>query len=336
MHLDYSKQLELKRQRVVDAMQRIGKIDIDVKSCIPSPQQFHYRNKIQLQKGIGFYQRKSNDLIKIDHCLLHSDLGEEIYRTLQVGEVRHLLIKTTINTLQALVVLVTNKKLPKFLGEKILKSHSAIKGVVANINKRNDNVILGDEYQLLAGEDHIYEELLGLKFKVSPASFFQVNTKQAENLYQHAIKLSDLKGGEVILDAYCGVGTLSLLLAQHAKRVIGIEYVSEAIEDAKENAHLNGTTNTDFRCGAAEGLISELENIDIAYVNPPRKGCDRKFLESLVRLKPREIIYISCDPATLARDLSYLTSNGYSADELYPFDMFPQTMHVESVVNLVI
>ncbi len=342
MHLSYAQQLETKRQRVVDALQRIGKINVDVLPCVPSPNPLYYRNKIQLpykDATLGLYAFNSHDLVEMEKCYILCDLGEKVFE--QVKKVvkqhapellRHVVIKTAITTNQVLVVLVTYSGADlTTLAHVIKQSVPEIKGVVQNINDTTGNVILGKTYRTLEGEGVIYDEICGLKFKVSPASFFQVNPAQAENLYQKAVDACQLQGDETVLDAYCGVGTLSLLLAKKAKKVIGIESVPEAIEDAQENARLNQIGNATFTCGMAEELIGTLDVIDVAVINPPRMGCVPLFLTKLMEMKPRCLIYVSCDPATLARDLALLQTGGYKVLSAEPFDMFPQTIHVETI-----
>ncbi len=345
MHLEYRKQLEEKRQRVVDAFERIGKIfDVDIQPCLPSPSPLAYRNKIQLpvREGmlLGLYARHSHDLVVMDHCFIHCDLGEKV-----LGQIRHILkasplnnlkfvlIKTAVSRQQVLVVLVTEtKEIPADLGAQIMAKMPEIKGVVQNINSTVGNVVLGQEFRTIAGQGWIEEKICGLSFRASAASFFQVNPAQAENLYQKVLGFLELKGDEIVLDAYCGVGTLSLILAKQAKEVIGIESVAEAIADARENQKRNGISNARFICGKAEE--ADLPSIDAAVINPPRKGCEGAFLEKLVLLWPKKVVYVSCDPATLARDLQYLCSKGYRIGAVQPFDMFPQTAHVETVVIL--
>ncbi len=362
MHLAYPKQLEMKRQKVVDALTRIGKIhDCMVAEIKPSPLSLSYRNKIQLpvKEGknglsIGLYAKASHDLIEVDTCLIHCELGETVYKQIKsliqnsgispfdaktgAGELRHVLIKSGVHTQEVLVVLVTNqKKSPALtsLAKEILKSNPAVKGIIHNIHQEKDNVILGDTYHVLEGKSHIREILCNLSFNISAASFFQVNPLQAENLYLKALEFADVKHEETVLDAYCGVGTLSLIFAKKAKKVIGVEYVNEAIEDAIENAKQNGIRNVSFFCAPAEKFIYEKHPpIDILLLNPPRKGCDSSFLEGVKDLNPKKIIYISCDPATLARDLAQLQLSGYKIDQIQPFDMFPQTSHVECVAKL--
>ncbi len=369
MHLSYAKQLDIKRQRVIDALQRIGKIENpQVEYCQPSPSPLAYRNKIQLpaQKGpdgleLGLYARSSHQLIRVDHCYIHCALGERIYATTRKilqrfaimpydpttgeGELRHLLIKSALRTEEALVILVTHQKpSPQLfhMAEEILAADPAIRGVVHNLQQNGDNTILGDLYTTLAGTGSIREILAGLTFKVSPASFFQVNPAQAERLYAKALEYADLQGDETVLDAYCGVGTLSLFFASAAKRVLGVECVPEAILDAQANSRLNGIENVSFLTADTEvGLKSLPTPKDptreplVLLLNPPRKGCSLACLQEIGRLSPSKIIYISCDPATLARDLAELLTYGYQLQGVQPYDMFPQTSHVECVVKLV-
>jgi 23S rRNA (uracil1939-C5)-methyltransferase len=338
-HLSYAAQLKAKQQRVIDALERVGKLSVNVEPTIPSPSPWHYRNKIQMpsRNGIlGLYAMDSHDLVEVEACLIHCPLGEKVLkavRTLSIPHLKYLIIKTAIYTHEALVVLVTEKSLPKSIGEKILKLLPEIKGVVQNINPGTGNVILGKNFDVLAGEGVIEEHLCGLRFNISPASFFQVNPPQAEALYKRAIDLLNLTGKEVLLDAFCGVGTLSLIAASKAKQVIGVEIVPEAIRDAKENARINNIHNALFHCAAAEDYIRSVRGVDAVLLNPPRKGCEASLLEKLKTLCPEKIVYISCDPATLARDLKIL-SEKYAVETVQPFDMFPQTSHVETVVLL--
>jgi 23S rRNA (uracil1939-C5)-methyltransferase len=360
MHLDYPQQLAAKRQRVVDALQRIGKLlDIEVSSCEPAPLPLAYRNKIQLPVAaggstirLGLYARNTHDLVEIEGCHIHCDLGEKTFRSIRQilkdskisaynrhtgeGDLRHVLIKTAVHTGQVLVVFVTKDEsvLLTPVAEAIMKAALEVKGIVQNINDSTGNSILGRDFRTVAGQGYIEEELHGMVFKVSPASFFQVNPAQAENLYRKALEFAALQGDETVLDAYCGVGTLSLILAKKAGTLIGVECVAEAIEDAQENAKRNAISNVQFYCAQAEEFISTLKGVDVAVLNPPRKGCESVFLESLVVLQPRRIVYISCDPATLARDLQFLCGQGYQIKRVQPFDMFPQTAHVECLVCL--
>lgn len=361
MHLSYAKQLEEKRQKVMNALSRIGKMhDIPVASCTPSPSSLAYRNKIQLpvrpgEKGlsIGLYAKGSHDLVEVDRCFIHCSLGEEVFEKIKPllsnarispydpstgkGELRHVLIKSAIRKNQVLVVLVTSSKKNDrliALAKKISETCPSVKGVVHNIHDKKENVILGSSYEPLIGQDFIEDTICGLTFRISPASFFQVNPSQAENLYLKALEFADIQSGETVLDAYCGVGTLSLIFAAKAKEVIGVECVPEAIVDAKKNAQINGILNTHFVCAPAEKYIHKIKHIDTLLLNPPRKGCDPSLLETVRKLRPKKIVYISCDPATLARDLAILSAFGFQTKQVQPFDMFPQTSHVECVAQM--
>ena len=362
MHLSYEEQLKAKRQRVIDALERIGKFrDISVKQCVPSSTPLHYRNKIQIPVAssiegmrFGLYARNTHDLIDMDNCHIHCSLGEEVYQKLQTilkasslipfdyktgqGELRHLLIKTSVSTEQVLVVLVTAMKPSDSLyavAEKILAEIPAVKGIVHNLNTEIDNTVLGSQYTTLAGQEAVEDILCGIRFKVSPASFFQVNPKQAEQLYKAALQASGIMENDTVLDAYCGVGGMSLLFAKTAKHVIGVESVPEAIEDARYNARINALSNTEFHAELAEKYIADYEgNLDIVILNPPRKGCDPALIDKIGDLPLKKIVYVSCDPATLARDLQLLSLKGWKIDSVEPFDMFPQTAHVECLVAL--
>lgn len=362
MHLKYEEQLKMKQQMVTDAFERIGKfVNPPVSPCIPSPNPLEYRNKIQVpvKPGpdgnirMGFYARSSHDLIDVEHCYIHCPLGEEVYKKLQElikgsaltaydwhtqqGELRHIVIKTAVNTGEVLVIFITHEcehsKL-ETIAKELMQACPSVKGVVQNINTAPKNTVFGPEFRQIAGEAQITEELCSLKFKISASSFFQVNPAQAEQLYNHAIESCGLTGNERVLDAFCGVGTLSLISSKKAKEVIGIEVVPEAIEDAKENARLNNIENVKFICDTAESKINNIGDIDVVILNPPRKGCEPELISTLCKKRPGTIVYISCDPATLARDTALLCGQGYEIKTIQPFDMFPQTAHVETVVKL--
>jgi 23S rRNA (uracil1939-C5)-methyltransferase len=361
MHLDYSKQLTYKQKRVSDALQRIGNLtNTSVNPCEPSPAELNYRNKIQLPvrntpEGIslGLYAVSSHHLVPITHCQIHASIGNDVYKHVSgiikssgitaydpetgKGVLRHLLIRSAIETQQVLVILVaTGKESPlmQSIADEIMKRCPEVKGVVLNVNPQNNNIILGHEYITLKGSGSIFETLDGITFKISPSSFFQVNPGQAVNLYNKALALADLQGSERVLDAFCGVGTLALFFARHTREVVGVECVAAAIDDAKANASLNKISNATFVVENAETYIRSASAFDVVLLNPPRKGCEASLLKDLVHLAPAKIIYISCNPATLARDLAYLCSDGYQIDAVQPFDMFPQTAHVETVVKL--
>lgn len=350
MHLQYPAQLMLKQERVIDAFQRIGGFQTaKVLPCLPSPLSLGYRNKIQLpvvwehgKKKLGLYKKKSHEIIPLKRCMIQCSGGEEILSIisdrLTIPSVKYVLIRNAIFNEQALVIFVTNGKFSKELklfAEELMEANSLIQGVVENVNTRNDNVILGSTFRLLVGKPFIYETLLNKTFKISPSAFFQVNPGQAENLYQKALDLAEIKPHEVVVDAYCGVGTLALFAADKAHHVYGIEPISQAIANANENARINTAENCTFVCAKAEDYIQQIENLDVVFLNPPRGGCAPEMLDALLDKKPKRIVYISCDPATLARDLKIL-SGRYTIDQIQPLDMFPQTMHVETIVRMLI
>jgi 23S rRNA (uracil1939-C5)-methyltransferase len=340
MQLVYEKQLEIKRKRVFDAFERIGKLtQFTVAPCVPSPKPLHYRNKIQLpvdeNLGFGLYAKRSHDIVPIDTCYIQSEAGDKILQEIRpVAGIRHVLIRSNRKG-ELIVVLVTREK-PDAVIKALAKEISekpGVKGVLHGLNARDDNVLFSDAYTTLFKEDYLEEEILGIKVHISPASFFQVNLEQAENLYQKAFELADLKKGARVLDAYSGIGVFSIYLAKQGADVVGIEVVDSAVKDAKKNAERNGVT-IDFRLGTVEKFIGKVGKVDVVFVNPPRKGCEESVLEAIVQKAPQKIIYTSCDPATLARDLHFFAKNGYSKVEAFPFDMFPQTMHVETVVRI--
>lgn len=347
MHLNLQGQLEAKRKKVQDALERIGHLHFSVPQCISSPKEIHYRNKIQLpllwkenQALIGLYRKQSHEIIPVDRCYIQCEEGENILSTirseLKASSLSYVLIRNGIQTQESLILLVTDGSQPKQLQEigKAIQMKLPDTGVVENIKSKKDNVILGPIFRLLAGKDHFHEKILGKTFRVSAPSFFQVNPWQVENLYRFAIELADLNPTKRVLDAFCGVGTLALFAADKAKEVVGMECVSHAIVDAKNNAKINSTPNCHFYCKHAEEGIRNLGSFDCIFLNPPRKGCETSLLHEICRKKTPSIIYISCDPATLARDLRILCDLGYRLDVVQPFDMFPQTMHVETVAKL--
>lgn len=354
MHLSYGGQLREKTDQVINALRRIGGFsELNVNPCIGSPQPLHYRNKVQLpllydQQGVilGLYARGSHDIVPIERCYIHCEQGEQVFAATKKifealpppakGNVRHLLIRTAIHEGAVLVVVITTGVERSWLdafASQLRDRCPEVAGVVENINRRDDNVILGNKYHLISGSDTVEEKLCGLRFRLSPHAFFQVNTPQVENLYAKVMEMADLSGKEVVFDAYCGVGTMALMAAGSSARVVGIEWVPQAVEDARYNAELNGINNAEFHAGAAEKLLPQMGGMDLLLLNPPRKGCDEELLKAALKQKPKRVIYISCNPASLARDLAILAPS-YMIQEVQPFDMFPQTSHVETVVNL--
>ena len=340
MHMAYEAQLLLKRKKVVDAFLRIGKLqDFQVAQCVASPKPLYYRNKIQLPVNenleVGLYAKGTHNIVPIETCYIQSDAGNKILDGIELCTgLRHILIRSNYKG-ETLIVLVTREKATekiKALAKKISQKES-VRGVLHGVNARDDNVLRSDAYTLLQGEDCIDEEVLGIKVSISPASFFQVNLEQAEHLYRKAFELGCLTLNDTVLDAYSGIGVFSIYLAKQGVKVIGIEIVESAVLDAKANALKNGVS-AEFLLGKVEDLIETVQNVDVIFLNPPRKGCEEIVLQASIAKNPRSIIYTSCDPATLARDLKILAGFGFTKVFAYPFDMFPQTMHVETVVKI--
>lgn len=363
-HMSYEAQLEWKQNKVYNALTRIGGLkNIDVLPTLGMEDTAHYRNKAQYpirkENGkvqIGFYASRSHRVVDWDTCGIQDARCEAVIKVVRnfletnnisiydeekhTGLVRHLMIKTGFFTGEMMVCLVINgdelTHEAKFLSA--LEEIEGITSVVLNINKARTNVILGQEVKVLKGRDYIIDTIGDLQFKISALSFFQVNPVQTKVLYDKALEYAKLTGNETVWDAYCGTGSISLFLAQKAKKVYGVEIVAPAIENAKANAELNGITNAEFFVGKAEEVIpakyAEGLVADTIVVDPPRKGCDQALLETLVKMSPNKIVYVSCDPATLARDLDYLSENGYKVDKVQPVDMFPHTTHVETVALL--
>lgn len=364
-HMSYEAQLEWKQSKVYNALTRIGGLkDIEVLPTLGMEAPAHYRNKAQYpirkENGkvqIGFYMSRTHKVVDWSTCGIQDKRCEQIIEIVRnflevnnisiydeethKGLVRHLMIKTGFYTGEVMVCLVINgNELPH--SDKLLEALHAVEGltsVLLNINKAKTNVILGHEIKVLEGRDYIIDTIGDLKFKISALSFFQVNPEQTKVLYDKALEYAELEGNETVWDAYCGIGTISLFLAQKAKKVYGVEIVAPAIENARENAALNDIHNAEFFVGKAEEVIPEQYanglTADTIVVDPPRKGCDQALLETLVKMNPKKIVYVSCDPATLGRDLGYLDQQGYKVEKVQPVDMFPHTTHVETVVKLV-
>ena len=363
-HLDYAQQLVLKRQLVIDNLERIGKFDnIKVNKTIGMETPMRYRNKMQLPVGnsrtgsinIGFYAHKTHDIIETDTCYIQPHINEEIIRIIRQwmeekkitaydeqtgkGLIRHIYTRIGFKTEEIMVVLVTNRrKIPniKDLINTLTKINKNIVSIVQNINLEKSNVILGKENILLWGKDTITDFIGDIKFNISPISFYQINPLQTEILYNKVTEYAQLTGEETVFDLYCGIGTISLFLAQKAKKVIGVEIIPQAITDAKHTAKINNINNVEFYAGAVEETIPHLYKkgymADVVVVDPPRKGCDEELLKTIIDMKVGRIVYVSCNPSTLARDLRILADNSYQIKEIQPVDMFPHTSHVECVV----
>lgn len=364
-HLSYEGQLAFKTKKVKDHLERIGGFSgISVGYAKGMEEPWRYRNKAQFPVGgktgepeIGFYAKRSHRIIDTPVCMLQNKINDQIVKiiraflteyeiplydeTIHRGLVRHILTRIGRRTGEIMVCLVVNgRNLPHcdVLVER-LHEIEGITSIVLNVNTAQTNVILGTEVHVLWGKETIRDYIGDVQFEISPLSFYQVNPLQTQVLYQTALDFAELEGNETVLDLYCGIGTISLFFAQKAKHVFGVEIVPEAIADAKRNAALNGMNNADFAVGAAEDVIPRLYEekgitADVVVVDPPRKGCDSVLLDTIAAISPKKVVYVSCDSATLARDLAYLCPKGYTIEKVQVVDMFPHTVHVETVVLL--
>ena len=375
--MSYDRQLVFKNQKIRGNLERIGgftkdQIDTVMQPVVGMEHPFGYRNKAQFPFGTdkegnpitGFYAGRTHDIIANTDCALGVEQNKEILEIILQymrenkiksydektgkGLIRHALIRYGFKTKEIMVCLVVNgKKLPK--AERLIEKLIQIEGMTSitiSPNTRRDNVIMGDSYEVLWGQGYITDYIGNVKYQISPLSFYQVNPVQTEKLYGLALEYADLKGDETVWDLYCGIGTISLFLAQKAKQVYGVEIVPQAIDDAKENAKINAIDNAEFFVGKAEEVLpeyyaeyerehnGETAHADVIVVDPPRKGCDETLLETIVKMQPEKVVYVSCDSATLARDLKYLCANGYEIKMCRGVDQFPQSVHVETVVLL--
>ena len=359
-HLTYPEELWAKRQRVQDALTRIGGLDLTVEEILVAKNPEHYRNKSQYPVGadgsIGFFQARTHKVVPIRRCLIQTEaadrtaqaVGEWMHRykisaydeTTGKGLVRHVCVRVNRKGESLCCVVVNGNKVPREpeLAAYVTAAVSHTVGVLLNSNTRRGNVILGDKYRTLFGRNYLMDTLCGLEFKLSMPSFYQVNRDQAEVLYGKALEFAGLTGNETVLDLYCGIGTITLCLAKAAKRVIGAEIVPPAIRDAKENALRNHVENAEFFCGDAADIAAKLESDglrpDVVTVDPPRKGLAPEVIASVAAMGPEKVVYVSCDPATLGRDVKIFREFGYEAKRAAAVDMFPGTAHVETVVLL--
>lgn len=362
-HMSYDAQLEFKTDTVRQNLKRIGGLEnVQVHNAIGMDRPFNYRNKVQYPVGmcssdigIGFYEKGSHNIIDSNVCDIQPqesnairDIVRDFFKAKAIsiydektgkGFLRHVMVRIGFKTNEIMVVLVVNgKKMPKSdeLVKLLCDKFENIKSIIVNVNTKNTNIILGDKNTCIYGQEYISDYIGKYKFNISPLSFFQVNPIQTEVLYGKALEYAGLTGNETVFDLYCGIGTISLFLSEKAKKVIGVEVVSDAIEDAKKNAILNKVTNTEFILGDVETVIPRLykEGIkaDVVVIDPPRKGCEEVLLNTLVDMQPQRIVYVSCNPSTLARDLKYLCENGFEVKEVQPVDMFAWTGHVECVI----
>ena len=359
-HIRYEEELRLKKQRVQDNLSRIGGSDVTVEEILGARDTLRYRNKAQYpvskDGAVGFYRARTHEVIECEHCLLvkpEADAAAEALREYMQscrvagydektgrGLVRHLYIRSNAAGESLVCVLVNGDKLPKEDRLVTLLRDACPKctGIVLGTNTKKGNVILGDRYRTLWGSDRLEDTLCGKTFRLSVPSFYQVNRIQAERLYAKAIEFAGLTGQETVLDLYCGAGTITLALSDHAKKVLGAEIVPEAIDDARENAARNGVKNVEFFCGDASDVAKKLarENLrpDVITVDPPRKGLAADVVESIAEMQPGRVVYVSCDSATMARDVKRLADLGYTAQRACAVDMFPRADHVETVVLL--
>lgn len=364
-HMNYPSQLAYKQSAVAQAFQRIGHFtNADVRPTLGMEHPWEYRNKAQIpvrsirgQLETGFFRRNSHDLVPVENFYIQQPEIDKAIVTIRDilreegvqpydeqrkrGVMRHIVVKRGHYTGQMMIILVINqKRLEKqeFIVEKIKQQLPNVVSIVQNINNKDTNVILGGENKILWGRDFIEDQMLDMTFRISPNSFYQVNTPQAEVLYQTAIEAAGLTGKETVLDAYCGIGTLSLALAKHAKNLYAMEIVAEAIEMAEQNAELNSIENVIFEVGKAEEWLPRWNdlgvNFDVVVVDPPRKGLEENFLTAVIEQAPEKIVYVSCNPATCARDCELFSQAGYELQFVQPVDLFGQTPHVECVALL--
>ncbi|MBM6751680.1 23S rRNA (uracil(1939)-C(5))-methyltransferase RlmD [Mediterraneibacter glycyrrhizinilyticus] len=375
--MSYERQLAFKAQKVRGNLERLGGFDKELLERVTEPilgmdEPFGYRNKAQFPFGTdrdgnpvtGFYAGRTHDIIANTDCALGVPVNQKLLEIILEfmraehipaydektgkGLIRHVLIRFGFTTKEIMVCLVINgTEIPQ--SEKLVEKLAAVRGMTSitiSPNTRRTNVIMGETYEILWGQGFITDYIGNVRYQISPLSFYQVNPVQTEKLYSQALEYADLKGGETVWDLYCGIGTISLFLAQKAGQVYGVEIIPQAIEDAKKNAEINGIANAEFFVGKAEEVLPEYyaeyarrhggENAraDVIVVDPPRKGCDPVLLETIVKMAPERVVYVSCDPATLARDLKVLCGNGYELEKVRPVDMFPETVHCETVVLL--
>jgi 23S rRNA (uracil1939-C5)-methyltransferase len=366
-HISYEGQLKYKENQVREVLTRIGKLeDVVVHPILGMENPWHYRNKAQVPVGekdgkliAGFFKPRSHEIVDTDESLIQLPEINQAVQTIKEicsrlaipayqeethkGVLRHIMARFGKQTGELMVVLITRTaELPQKdkLVEEIIARLPKVKSIVHNVNSKRTNVILGEKTKVLWGSEIIYDYIGEVKFAISALSFYQVNPVQTKVLYDMALEYADLSGEETVIDAYCGIGTISLFLAQKAKKVFGVEVVPEAIEDAKRNAELNGLANAEFAAGEAEVVIpkwyKEGNTADVLVVDPPRKGCDEALLQTIIDMKPKKVVYVSCNPATLARDLRILEDGGYKTVEVQPVDMFPMTTHVECVAAMIL
>ena len=365
-NLAYPAQLDFKKKKVEEAFRKIAQMNVMVDDTVGMENPYYYRNKTQMPFGVdrrgkivaGFYKAKTHDIVPLETCYIENKSANGIIATIKklmkeirvapydedarTGIIRHVLIRASYYLPQIMVVLVTN--VDSFPGrnnfvKELHRLHPEITTIVQNINTRDTNVILGEKENVLMGRGFIQDTLCGVSFQISSKSFYQINPTQTEKMYTFAIEKAHLTGEETVLDAYCGIGTIALIAAKNAKKMIGVEVIKEAINDARKNAVKNNIHNAEFVVGDAGEFMMDYARtkapLDVVFMDPPRKGADQAFIDSLLVSKPKRIVYVSCDPATLARDVKLL-STIYRVESVTPFDLFPMTFHIETIVSLLL
>ncbi len=365
-HIDYETTINMKKYSVENTLKKtLSRKDIEVNEVIKMDNPYFYRNKLQYPIGVddnnnpvmGVYAQRSHKIIETNECRIQNKLcqniAKDIFKFIKennikvynektlTGSIRHIIVRIGIKTNEVLVTLVTNeRKIEKedLLVKYITEKYKEIKTIAKNINSKNTNVILGNKTEIIFGDGYIEDYIGKFKFKISPRSFYQVNPVQTEKLYSKAVEYASLTGEETIFDLYCGIGTIGIFTSDNVKKIYGIETIKEAIDDAKENAKINAVNNSEFFVGDVEKVLPEFikeRNItaDVIFIDPPRKGCDNTALETILNIEPKKIVYVSCNPASLARDLKTLEEK-YKIEKLAICDMFPFTHHVECVAML--
>jgi 23S rRNA (uracil1939-C5)-methyltransferase len=363
-HMSYAGQVSWKRLQVEEALRRIGGLEVEVAPVLRMSAPIHYRSRAQLPLGgspgqvtMGFFRRGTHEIVDMQECMVQHPLmvklAQAVRRTIadlrlppydevrHRGIFRHAVIKASFSDETLMLVLVTRTEsipLQEEIVERLRREVPELVSIAHNINPTVTNVVYGERTKVIWGETYIYEQIGGMRYAISPRSFFQVNPQQTKALYDEVRRLANLSGGELVLDLYCGTGTIGLYLAKRAGRIVGVETIPDAVSDAKYNAAINRVSSAEFIQGQAEAVVPDLVRrmgeIDVAIVDPPRKGCEEAVLKALAQADVGRIIYVSCNPATLARDLAYLRERGYTPGRVQPVDMFPWTSHVESVVLL--
>ncbi len=364
-HVDYSMTMKIKQESVENTLKKTLGRDIKLDCILSMENPFYYRNKLQYPIGIdenknpvmGVYAERTHKIIETKTCKIQNKLSQNIANDIfefivknkikvydeknLTGSIRHLIIRIGVKTNEVLITLVTNTQKiekEKELIEFITNKYKEIKTIAKNINNKNTNVILGEKTEIIFGNGYIEDYIGKFKFKISPMSFYQVNPIQTERLYSKAVEYADFTGNETVFDLYCGIGTIGIFASDNVKKIYGIETIKQAIDDAKENARINKIENSEFFVGDVEKVLPEFikENEispDVIFIDPPRKGCDKVALETILKIEPKKIVYVSCNPATFARDAKILEEK-YDLNKISICDMFPFTSHIECVVSL--